>query len=281
MLLDSRRALSLCLPMRFHVCGTPSTVQPALHQTARLNATHTSAPPPSRALTVSSGTCCRTAAAGRHRRGPPAMKQGLRRHGNFNTAQRNDDGLLLPARQHRHPPSCRLPIRHRAVLQPVHRQVGALVGMSRSQRLVDVDAEARRLARMQVAIGEACRRAGTPRRSPPCAACIPGCRNWASTSSKCSAAAMHTGDRSVAPWQPVLHLVQIGQRRDPAQMSDAAGMHHGRADVVDQLLLDQLLAVPDAVEHFADRQRRRRVLADQPEDSWFSAGTASSIQNRR
>ena len=35
--------------------------------------------------------------------------------------------------------------------------------------------------------------------------------------------------------------------------------------VVDQLLLDQELAVPDRVEHLADRQRRRRVLADQPE----------------
>ena len=39
-------------------------------------------------------------------------------------------------------------------------------------------------------------------------------------------------------------------------------VHDGHADVVDQLLFDQLRAVVDRVEHFADRDRRRRVLAD-------------------
>ena len=61
------------------------------------------------------------------------------------------------------------------------------------------------------------------------------------------------------------HMVEFGEARDAAQMRDAAGMHHGRADIVDQLLLDQLLAVPDRIEHFADGQRRRGVLADQAE----------------
>ena len=42
-------------------------------------------------------------------------------------------------------------------------------------------------------------------------------------------------------------------------------MHHGRADIVDQLLLDQLLGVPDRIEDLAHRQRRGGVLADQPE----------------
>ncbi len=45
----------------------------------------------------------------------------------------------------------------------------------------------------------------------------------------------------------------------------SAGVHHGRADVVDQLLFDELLAVPDRIEHLADRERRHRVLADQAE----------------
>ena len=66
-------------------------------------------------------------------------------------------------------------------LQPVHRQVGALVRVLRGQRLVDLDAVARRLARVQVAVLEACRRAGTPRRSRRCGACTPGCRSWAPT----------------------------------------------------------------------------------------------------
>ncbi len=61
------------------------------------------------------------------------------------------------------------------------------------------------------------------------------------------------------------HLIQLGKTRDFPQMTDAAGVHDRRADVVDQLLLDELLAVEDRVEDFADRERRRRVLADQPE----------------
>ena len=92
---------------------------------------------------------------------------------------------------------------------------------------------------------------------------------------------MQTGDRSVAPWQPVRTLIEVGEGGDAAQVGDAAGVHHGRADVVDQLLLDQLLGVPDGVEDLADGERRGGVLADQPEASWFSAGAASSSQNSR
>ena len=61
------------------------------------------------------------------------------------------------------------------------------------------------------------------------------------------------------------HLVELGERGDLAQMRDAAGVDHRGADVVDQLVLDQLLAVPDRVEHLADRDRRHGMLADQPE----------------
>jgi hypothetical protein len=58
------------------------------------------------------------------------------------------------------------------------------------------------------------------------------------------------------------------------------GVHDRRADVVDQLLADQLLAVVNRREHLAHRQRRGRVLADQAEAACSSAGTGSSIQNR-
>ena len=47
-------------------------------------------------------------------------------------------------------------------------------------------------------------------------------------------------------------------------MGDAASVRHRGADVVDQPLGDQLLAVPDAVEDLTDRDRGGRVLADQP-----------------
>ena len=59
------------------------------------------------------------------------------------------------------------------------------------------------------------------------------------------------------------HLVQRGKVCYAAQVGDAAGMHHGGTDVVDELLADQVLAVVDRVEHLAHRQRRGRVLANQ------------------
>jgi hypothetical protein len=37
-----------------------------------------------------------------------------------------------------------------------------------------------------------------------------------------------------------MDVVQLGQRRDLAQVADAAAVHDGHADVVDQLLLDEL-----------------------------------------
>lgn len=58
------------------------------------------------------------------------------------------------------------------------------------------------------------------------------------------------------------HLMQRGKIGQPAHMRDAAGMDNGGADVVDQLLLDQVLAVPERIEHLAHRQRRYRVLAN-------------------
>jgi hypothetical protein len=40
---------------------------------------------------------------------------------------------------------------------------------------------------------------------------------------------------------------------------------NGGTDIVDKLLFDELFAVPDAVEHFAHRNWRDGVLADQTE----------------
>ena len=42
-------------------------------------------------------------------------------------------------------------------------------------------------------------------------------------------------------------------------------MGNGGADIVDQLLFNKLLAVPDTVKHFSNRNRRDRVLTDQTE----------------
>ena len=60
-------------------------------------------------------------------------------------------------------------------------------------------------------------------------------------------------------------IIHIGKARDAAQMGNAARMHHGGADIVDQLLFDQLFTVPDRIENFADSNWRGGVLPDQPE----------------
>src|ERR1700739_131532 len=59
-----------------------------------------------------------------------------------------------------------------------------------------------------------------------------------------------------------LDVIEIGELRDSSQVADAARMHDGGANVVDQLLLDQLLAIPNAVEDLPHRKRCRGVLAD-------------------
>src|SRR3546814_4812425 len=59
--------------------------------------------------------------------------------------------------------------------------------------------------------------------------------------------------------------MQVGKRGDLSHMRDAARVEHGRADIVDQPVLDQMLAVPDRAANLPDRKRRRRMLADQAE----------------
>ena len=48
-------------------------------------------------------------------------------------------------------------------------------------------------------------------------------------------------------------------------MAYAACVDNRRSDVVDELFLDELVAVVDAVEHLADGERNRRVLPDDAE----------------
>src|SRR6478736_2673052 len=48
-----------------------------------------------------------------------------------------------------------------------------------------------------------------------------------------------------------------------ASMRDSATMDDGGADVVDELIFDQVFAVPDRVEDFTHRERRHRMLADE------------------
>src|SRR5262249_35044685 len=47
-------------------------------------------------------------------------------------------------------------------------------------------------------------------------------------------------------------------------MSDSAGMHHGCPDIVNELFLNELLTIIDAVENFSSSQRSGRMLANNP-----------------
>src|SRR5467141_2089582 len=58
-------------------------------------------------------------------------------------------------------------------------------------------------------------------------------------------------------------LVQLGEAGDFSQMGNSAGVHDRGADVVDELLLNELLAIEDGVEDFADSERRGGVAANQ------------------
>ena len=60
-------------------------------------------------------------------------------------------------------------------------------------------------------------------------------------------------------------LVQAGQIGNDAQMRNATCVRDGGADVVDQLLLDQIFAIPHCVENLADRQRCGGVMANELE----------------
>src|SRR3546814_17284693 len=53
-------------------------------------------------------------------------------------------------------------------------------------------------------------------------------------------------------------LMQVGKRGDLSHMRDAARVEHGRADIVDQPVLDQMLAVPDRAANLPDRKRDRK-----------------------
>jgi hypothetical protein len=62
------------------------------------------------------------------------------------------------------------------------------------------------------------------------------------------------------------HAVQRREVRDAPHVRDAAAVHDGRADVVDELVLDQVLAVPDRIEHFADGEWRHVCLRTSSKD---------------
>src|SRR5256885_4994413 len=62
--------------------------------------------------------------------------------------------------------------------------------------------------------------------------------------------------------RPGPHLIELRQAGDLSQVRNSARMYNRGPNVIDELLLDELLAIVDRIDNFTDRQRRRGVLAD-------------------
>src|SRR5437879_13056100 len=58
------------------------------------------------------------------------------------------------------------------------------------------------------------------------------------------------------------NVVHLGKAGDFSQVGNTSSVHDGRANVIDKLLLNQLLAIVDAFEYFPNSQWRCRLLAD-------------------
>src|SRR5215831_16290211 len=61
------------------------------------------------------------------------------------------------------------------------------------------------------------------------------------------------------------HVINISKRGDLLQMRQPTTVHDSHAQVIDQLLRDQNVGIPDRVENFANSEGYHRVLADQAE----------------
>jgi hypothetical protein len=60
-------------------------------------------------------------------------------------------------------------------------------------------------------------------------------------------------------------VVELRQVRNLAKVADAAAVDGRHADVIDELLFDEPVALVDRREHLADGDGRRRVMADEAE----------------
>src|SRR5690606_24600514 len=139
------------------------------------------------------------------------------------------------------------PVPHRAVFQARDRQLFRRVRILRRQLLVDVHADARRIAHVQAAVAQhvvvrehRVGLVGVEHVFLDAEVRHPGVEMQRRA---------HGHRRQVGgAVEAGTYLVQRREVGDAAHVADAAAVHDGGADVVDQLVLDQVLAVPDRVE---------------------------------
>src|SRR5215467_4701434 len=71
------------------------------------------------------------------------------------------------------------------------------------------------------------------------------------------------GTQIRCPVRASSYLIHFGEVCNLSQMCNTASMHDRGTNVVDELLLNQLLAIEDRIENLAYRKRCRSVTADQ------------------
>src|SRR5207245_6229070 len=57
-------------------------------------------------------------------------------------------------------------------------------------------------------------------------------------------------------------MIDFRQASDLSHKLNSASVYHGGANIIDELLLDELLAIVNRIENLADRNRRGGVPAD-------------------
>ena len=67
-------------------------------------------------------------------------------------------------------------------------------------------------------------------------------------------------------------LIKTCKVSNAPQPRDTACVGQGGTDVIDELLFDELFAIPDGVEHLPHRQRGERRLPNQPESGLVFGG---------
>src|SRR5258708_5166965 len=155
------------------------------------------------------------------------------------------------------------PRMHRSILLAVHRQVSSLVWIFRGQRFIDIHTQARGFSRMHEPVFERVRvwkyfvRVLT----------MPHVfLNTEIVNTEVEVQGRRHADRTQVrcAMRPRTNLVHLGQAGNFSQMGNATRVHHRRANVVNQVLLDQLLAIENRIEYLTNRQRSSGVPPDQP-----------------
>src|SRR6266852_2174751 len=155
-----------------------------------------------------------------------------------------------------------LPTVHRAIEFAIDWQVGPPIGILGRQRFVKIDAKAWRIAWMHHALGKSV----GMRKDAVRLFCVvhiflnPKIMDAQIKMQRRSHAYGTHVCGTVAPGPDVIEFRQAG---DLSQMRNPTGMHNRGPDVVNELLLDELLAIVDRIEDFADRYRRGGVPADE------------------